>query len=961
MSKQNNIIRVQGAREHNLKNVSLSVPKDKMVVFTGVSGSGKSSMAFDTIYAEGQRRYVESLSSYARQFLGVLGKPNAELIEGLSPSISIDQKSVSHNRRSTVGTITEIYDYFRLLFAKAGHPFCPNCGKEITKLSVEEITTRMLDMLVSYSQVNKTEPYNVHITSPVVRQRKGEFEGLFDNLRAKGYTRVIVDGHEMSLDDDITLIKTNKHSVDAIIDSFSGTHKQLKDEIFLANVRSRMFNAIEQAVSLSDGLVYLHTSNEDKHLFSENFSCPDCNISLPEIEPRMFSFNSPVGACVTCKGLGTVIRINPDLLLNDNLTINEGGILPFQRAFTRDTWQGRIFKAFADDYGISLTRPLSQLTQKQRDALLNGVDKTYEVEGQNRQGRDTVIFEKWTGVIPELEKKHQETQSDYARREIEKYMTEITCETCHGHRLKDEVLNIRINDKNIFEVCNLPIDQTSKFVNDIESSLSQYEKEVTKAVLVEIKVRLNFLINVGLAYLTLNRSARTLSGGESQRIRLASQIGSGLSGVIYVLDEPSIGLHPRDVSALVKSLKSLRDLGNTIIVVEHDPETIINADHIVDFGEKAGIHGGKVVYEGSLEDFKNADTITSDYLFGKKQIAKRDPIYTSSGAIHLKGARQFNLKGVDVTFPLGHLIGVTGVSGSGKSTLVVETLYKGLKYYLEGRYDGMMGEFDHLDGYQYLDKVYLVDQSPIGRTPRSNPATYVGAFDLIRDIFAQTPDAKLRGYKKGRFSFNVKGGRCEKCAGAGSIKVEMQFLPDVYVTCDVCDGKRYNSETLEVKYKGKNIYDVLSMTVGEAVDFFASHKLLKKRLEALDEIGLSYLELGRQAPTLSGGEAQRVKLANELSRSEQGRTLYILDEPTTGLHLYDINKLLKALYKLVEKGNTVIIIEHNLDVIKNMDYIVDLGPDGGEGGGQLLFQGKPTDILKVKNSSTAQFLKNEVS
>ncbi len=953
--------KVQGAREHNLKNVNLEFPKDKLVVFTGISGSGKSSMAFDTIYAEGQRRYVESLSSYARQFLGVLGKPDVDFIEGLSPAISIDQKSVSHNRRSTVGTTTEIYDYFRLLFARAGHPFCPNCGREITKLSIEEITTKIVDLIVTYAKGQKLEPFDIKITSPVVRNRKGEFGGLFDNLRAKGYTDVIVDNKEMSLDDDISLIKTNAHTIDAVIDTLKISHSQIKDDVFLGNVRSRIFNAVEQAVSLSDGLVYLSTSKEDKHLFSENFSCPNCNIALPEIEPRMFSFNSPSGACDTCKGLGTVTRINPDLLLTKNLTINEGGVNPFKNVLVRDTWFGRLFKAFIDDVGIKQTKPLSEMTKKQEDALLNGMEKTFEVHGTNRQGRDTVIYERWKGVIPELERRYQESNSDYVRREIEKFMTEKECETCAGKRLREEVLNIKIADQNIFDVCDMPIVETLDFMKQVRSQFSQYEKEITKAVVSEINIRLNFLVNVGLGYLTLNRSSRTLSGGESQRIRLASQIGSGLSGVMYVLDEPSIGLHPRDVKALVDSLKNLRDIGNTIIVVEHDPETIVNADYIVDFGKKAGKYGGKVVYQGSYKDFEAADTLTSDYLFGRKDIKQRSSVYVSGGAITLQGAKQFNLKNVDVKIPLGHLVGVTGVSGSGKSTLIVETLYKGLKYYLDGRYDGIMGKFSSIDGYQYLDKVYLVNQSPIGRTPRSNPATYIGAFDLIRDIFAQTPDAKLRGYKKGRFSFNVKGGRCEKCAGAGSIKVEMQFLPDVFVTCDVCDGKRYNSETLEVKYKGKSIYDVLSMTIEDAVDFFGSHSILHKRLQALQDIGLAYLELGRPAPTLSGGEAQRVKLANELAKKEAGRTLYILDEPTTGLHLYDIDKLLKALYKLVEAGNTVVIIEHNLDVIKNMDYIVDLGPDGGDGGGQVLFQGRPDDIFSVKNSSTAQFLKKEVS
>ena len=950
-------IHINGAREHNLKNVNLTIPKDKFIVFTGVSGSGKSSMAFDTIYAEGQRRYVESLSSYARQFLGILGKPDVDFIEGLSPAISIDQKSVSHNRRSTVGTTTEIYDYLRLLFARAGHPFCPNCDREITKLSIDEITENMLPMLIDHAKQQKLLQYDVKITSPIVRNRKGEFAGLLNNLKAKGFDQAMIDGREVPLDNDITLIKTNKHTIHVVIDSLKGMYTQLKDPVFVANLRSRIFHAVEQAVTLSDGLVLLETSPQDQHLFSENFSCPICNISLPEIEPRIFSFNSPLGACETCKGLGTVIRINQELLMNKNLSISEGAIYPLKNVFIRETWFGRTFKTFLEHHNISSRIPVDQLSQEQLHILLYGSQNVLAVRGTNRHGEQTVIYEKFPGVVPELEKRYTETTSDYLRQDIERYMTEKVCEACTGRRLKDEVLNIRIGDKNIFEVCDMSIKETASYIQGLEKVFSQYESEVTKAVTAEIESRLAFLVNVGLSYLTLNRPSRTLSGGESQRIRLASQIGSGLSGVIYVLDEPSIGLHPRDVQALVHSLKDLNRLGNTIIVVEHDPETIMDAEYIVDFGRKAGLHGGEVVYQGTYTDFESADTITSDYLFGRKVIDKRHPVYVSHGSLILKGARQYNLKNITTEFPLGHLIGVTGVSGSGKSTLVVETLYKALEYYLRGRYDGIMGEFDALDGYQYVDTVYLVDQSPIGRTPRSNPATYVGAFDFIRDIFAQTPDARTRGYKKGRFSFNVKGGRCEKCSGAGSIKVEMQFLPDVYVTCDVCSGKRYNSETLEVKYKDKNIYDVLSMTIDEAVDFFGAYKPLRRKLESLKEIGLGYLEVGRPAPTLSGGEAQRVKLAHELARSEIGKTVYILDEPTTGLHLYDISKLLHALYTLVEKGNTVIVIEHNLDVIKNMDYIIDLGPDGGEAGGQVLFQGKPEDIQSAKNSATAQFLK----
>src|SRR3989344_1750372 len=955
----NKSIEVRGAREHNLKNVDVSIPKDQLVVFTGISGSGKSSMAFDTIYAEGQRRYVESLSSYARQFLGVLGKPDVDHIDGLSPSISIDQKSVSHNRRSTVGTITEIYDYFRLLFARVGHPYCHQCSTEISKLSVNEITNKIMALLISLSKNNKLKPLSVKITSPVVRQKKGEFSGLFDNLRSKGYDKTIVDNKIIGLNDDIGLIKTNKHDIDVIVDEISGSYKQFKDKVYFSNLRSRVFNDIEQAVSLSNGLVYLYISAYEKHLFSENFSCPNCNISLPEIEPRMFSFNSPLGACETCKGLGTIIRINPKLIINEKLTINEGGIMPYGRILLKDTWFTRLFQVFLEDVNVSVSQRLSTLKNEQIEKILYGSTKTYRVYGNNRHGEGTSILEKFNGVIPELERKYSESDSEYTRREIEKYMNEEVCTTCKGKRLKETVLHVKIQGKNIFEVCDMAVIHSIDFINHLENKLNSYEKTISHSILQEISARLTFLANVGLSYLTLNRAARTLSGGESQRIRLASQIGSGLSGVIYVLDEPSIGLHPRDVKALIDTLKELRDVGNTIIVVEHDPETIIQADHIVDFGEKAGKFGGKIVFQGNIEVFKSTDTITSNYLFSRSMIQKRENIQKElHGMLTIKKCSQYNLKNITASFPLGNLIGITGVSGSGKSTLIVETLYKALQYNLEGKYDSMMGKFEALDGYQYIDKVYLVDQSPIGRTPRSNPATYIGVFDFIRDIFAQSPDAKMRGYKKGRFSFNVKGGRCEKCSGGGSIKVEMQFLPDVYVMCDVCEGKRYNSETIEVKHKGKSIYDILSMTVDEALDFFANYRQVKNKLQTLHDIGLSYLELGRPAPTLSGGEAQRVKLANELSKKESGRTLYILDEPTTGLHLYDVNKLLKALYQLIGKGNTVIVIEHNLDVIKNVDYIIDLGPEGGEKGGELLYQGPTDAIIKNRHSYTGRYLRN---
>jgi len=951
----NDTIRIKGAREHNLQNVSLDIPKNSIVVFTGVSGSGKSSMAFDTIYAEGQRRYVESLSSYARQFLGILGKPDADYIEGLSPAISIDQKSVSHNRRSTVGTTTEIYDYLRLLFARIGHPFCSNCGTEITKLTTDEMVKKMTEQIMIHASSHKTRPFRAFITSPVVRDRKGEFAGLFDNLRAKGYEKAIIDNREISLDDDLGLIKTNKHSIDPIIDSIAISYSQVKDDVFRSSIQSRLFNAIEQATNLSNGLVYLRMDDE-AHLFSENFSCPNCNIALSEIEPRMFSFNSPQGACEHCKGLGTVIRINPKIVFNSNLTIGEGGILPYKNILDKDTWFARLLSTFFEENNIDTTVKISELSEEQRQLILYGSEKTFAVHGLNRQGRPTTIYEKYQGLIPDLEQKHGESDSEFMRREIEKFMNEEVCEECEGKRLKKEVLHIKVRDKNIVDVCDMPIASALVFLSEAVGTVSEYEKEVSRVIHQEIKERMQFLINVGLSYLTLNRGSRTLSGGESQRIRLASQIGSGLSGVIYVLDEPSIGLHPRDVAALIDSLKRLRDLGNTIIVVEHDTETILSADYIVDFGPKAGKFGGNIIFQGSLEEFKKADTLTSQYLFREKTLDRKETPSTTYGSLVIKGASQYNLKKVDASFPLGKMIGVTGVSGSGKSTLIIETLYKALLYNLEGKYEGTLGQYDMLDGYQYIDKVYLVDQSPIGRTPRSNPATYIGAFDHIRDIFAQSADAKMKGYSKGRFSFNVKGGRCEKCAGGGSIKVEMQFLPDMYITCDVCEGKRYNSETLDVRFKDKNIFDVLSMTVDEALTFFSAHRQLAHKLQSLKDIGLSYIELGRAAPTLSGGEAQRVKLAHELTKRDTGRTLYILDEPTTGLHMYDINKLLKALYMLVQKGNTVLIIEHNLDVIQNMDYIIDLGPDGGDKGGKIIASGSPEDIMKVKESYTGQYL-----
>lgn len=959
---------IKGAQEHNLKKINLAIPKNKLIVFTGVSGSGKSSLAFDTIYAEGQRRYVESLSAYARQFLGVMSKPRVDYIDGLSPSISISQKFVSHNPRSTVGTITEIYDYLRLLFARIGEPYCPNCNLKITKLSAEEIVKKIFNYSKNIFQKDPFKPIKLMLKAPLVRQRKGEFSGLLDNLRSRGFEEALIDRKKQDLNREIILIKTNQHTIEVIIDKFSLNKKNLQNQAFKANFRSRLFNSIEQGLTLSNGLITLiDENNKTEHLFSEKFSCPNCNFSLPEIEPRIFSFNSPLGACPRCKGLGYVNRIDPNLVLNKKLSINEGGILPFNRIFFQNTWFSRLFKTFLEDVGINPNIPIGKLNRQKIKLLLYGSDKIYQVRGLNRFGKETFIWEKFIGIIPELERRYYETNSKHSQMEIEKYVREEICEECQGKRLKPEVLSIKIEQKNIFQLSEMSIDEMCTFFEQLEKKVNQYKKEISQLIINEIKNRLRFLKNVGLNYLTINRPARTLAGGESQRIRLASQIGSGLTGVIYVLDEPSIGLHPKDIHALIKTLKTLKDLGNTIIVVEHDPETILAADFVVDFGPLAGKKGGKIVFAGSVSNLlKNNHSLTGKYLSGRNKISyyhrlNKERFNPDKGVLTISGCRQYNLKNITVSLPLGHLICVTGVSGSGKSTLITETLYPALRYYLEGNYKGQIGVFDKITNYQYLDKVYLVDQSSIGKTPRSNPATYIGLFDYIRDLFAQTNDARTRGYKKSRFSFNLKGGRCEKCRGGGTIKIEMQFLPDVYVKCNLCQGKRYNGETLEVRYKGKNIADILQLTVDEACQFFKNQPLIFRKLKTLQDVGLGYIQLGQPAPTLSGGEAQRVKLAHELSKKETGRTLYILDEPTTGLHLYDIEKLLQTLYKLVKRDNTVIIIEHNLEVIKNCQYIVDLGPEGGNRGGKVIYQGPINGILSVKDSYTGQYLSKNAS
>lgn len=951
-------IRIKGARQHNLKNISVDIPKNKLVVITGISGSGKSSLAFDTIYAEGQRRYVESLSAYARQFLGIMDKPDVDLIEGLSPSISIDQKGASRNPRSTVGTITEIYDYFRLLFARVGHPHCPQCGREISKMSLDEIVDKILKQIQDRVQDDKVKPHQFIILSPVVRAKKGEFKDLFENLKSKGYAKVRVDNRERDLNEETDLIKTNKHNIEAIIDRVNASYKELKSEVFISNFRSRLRTAIEQSLNLSDGLAIVCFDKEE-HLFSEKFSCPKCNISLSELEPRMFSFNSPLGACENCRGIGTVFAVDPKLIINENLSILEGGLLPFSKLYFHETWYVRLIKRICEEEGIDLNKQINKLTNKEMEILLYGTDKVYRVPGINRYGRPTVIYEKFTGVIKELERRYFETQSDWSQNEIQKYMREEICKLCRGARLKPEILSVTIGEQNISQISDRSIDNLYQyFSKELMSLLSPYEKEIARPISKEIFTRLNFLTSVGLSYLTISRRAESLSAGELQRIRLASQIGSGLTGVLYVLDEPSIGLHPRDVSSLIRTLKNLRDLGNTLIVVEHDRKTIESGDYLIELGPKAGKHGGKVVFTGSLPEMKKDKNLTGLYLSDKKKIsANQRKLTKTQGEIILKGAKQYNLKNINIRFPLGNLIGITGVSGSGKSSLITDTLYPALKYYLDGYYQESIGQFENLEGYQYLDRVYLVDQSPIGRTPRSNPATYVGFFDEIREIFSVTVDARERGFQKGRFSFNVKGGRCEKCQGAGVLKIEMQFLADVYIICDICNGKRYNQETLEVKYKGKNIYEILRMTVDEAADFFSSHFKVFSKLNFMQKTGLGYLELGQPAPTLSGGEAQRLKLGTELSRRETGRTLYILDEPTTGLHFYDVEKLLHTMNELVNRGNTVIIIEHNLDVIKNCQYIIDLGPEGGEKGGKVVYQGEINGILNVKGSYTGQYLR----
>ncbi len=968
----NRSIIITGARQHNLKDIHVSIPKNKLVILTGVSGSGKSSLAFDTLYAEGQRRYVESLSSYARQFLGMMEKPDVDHIEGLSPAISIDQKTTSHNPRSIVGTITEIYDYLRLLFARVGHPHCPECGKEIATQSVDQIIQHITDIL---EQRFDGTPMRFMILSPVVKQRKGEFSGLLENLRKQGYQKVRIDGQVFNINEDISLIKTNKHSIDVVIDRIvAGNDWMKQDEQARKQFQTRITASLEDALRLSDGFALVSFIQDaglsfpekpkDMHdvLFSEQFACSDCGISIDEIEPRLFSFNSPQGACETCNGLGTLLKIDSDTMIAPGLTLSEGAIIPFARMMSNDTWWARTVQEVVKDLSYNFRKTAwEDMDEKAHATLLHGSEKIYKVIGENRYGKETVIHEKFEGFITNLERRYEETDSDYIRKEIEKYMRKETCPACNGTRLKPEALSVHIAGNTIAEVTDLAIDKALSWTKALTNILSDKEKIIGEMVIKEIRSRLEFLVSVGLSYLTLNREAATLAGGEAQRIRLASQIGTGLSGVLYVLDEPTIGLHQKDNHRLIETLKNLREKGNTVVVVEHDKEVIENADYIIDFGPMAGKKGGDVVAQGSLQDItKNKYSLTGKYLSNKKKVTRKRITKNPEEYIDLEGATMYNLKNINVSFPLNRLVCITGLSGSGKSTLLHNTLYYNLAEQLGRSIDEKPGPLQSIKVPRKVKKVSLIDQSPIGRTPRSNPATYTKVFDYIRRIFANTQDAKVRGYKVGRFSFNVKGGRCEACQGEGKIKIEMQFLPDVYVTCDVCHGKRYNRETLEVKYKGKTIADVLDMEVDEAVAFFGSHGTLRKKLKTLQDVGLGYIELGQPAPTLSGGEAQRVKLAKELSIRSNEHTVYLLDEPTTGLHFYDIQKLLNVLHKLIEQDNTVIVIEHTMEVIRNTDWIIDLGPEGGEKGGKVVATGKPEDIMVNKNSLTGAYLQKEI-
>jgi excinuclease ABC subunit A len=932
---------IRGAREHNLKDVSLELPRDALIVFTGLSGSGKSSLAFDTIFAEGQRRYVESLSAYARQFLGQMDKPDVDFIEGLSPAVSIDQKSTNRNPRSTVGTITEVYDYLRLLFARAGRPHCPQCGQAVSRQSPQQIVDQILTMPATTK---------FQVLAPVVRERKGEFVDLFSDLVTQGYSRARVDGETIQLSEPPKLKKQEKHTIEVVVDRLTAK----------AESKSRLTDSIETALKLASGLVILDfvdaKGGDKERTFSEHLACHDCNLSFEELEPRSFSFNSPFGACPDCSGIGTKLEVDDELIIpDDSISINEGAIAPWAGGQSSEYFL-RLLDALASELKFSMDTPWKKLSVKAKDAVINGFDYEVQVKYKNRYGRVRNYSTGFEGVVPFIHRRHSETDSDYSREKYEAYMRETPCPACKGARLKPEVLAVTIGGKSIAEVCLLSIDDCATFLKGIE--LNAREAQIAERVMKEVHARLGFLLDVGLDYLSLDRPAATLSGGEAQRIRLATQIGSGLVGVLYVLDEPSIGLHQRDNRRLIDTLTRLRNLGNTLIVVEHDEETIRTADWVVDIGPGAGEHGGRVVVSGSYEDLiASEESITGAYLSGRKSIeipSERRPVDPKRKLV-VKGAKENNLKDIEVEIPLGLFVSVTGVSGSGKSTLVNDILYTTLANKLNGA-RLVPGRHRTVTGIDQLDKVVHVDQSPIGRTPRSNPATYTGVFDKVRALFAETTEAKVRGYQQGRFSFNVKGGRCENCSGDGTITIEMNFLPDVYVPCEVCHGARYNRETLEVHYKGKTIAEVLDMPIEQAHSFFESVPTIARYLKTLCDVGLGYVRLGQSAPTLSGGEAQRVKLATELQRRSTGRTIYVLDEPTTGLHFEDVSKLLGVLKRLVETGNTVVVIEHNLDVIKSSDWVIDMGPEGGFRGGLVVAEGTPEDVAKVKESYTGQFL-----
>ena len=952
----NDKIVIKGAKVHNLKNISLEIPRDKLIVVTGLSGSGKSSLAFDTLYAEGQRRYVESLSSYARQFLGIMEKPDVERIDGLSPAISIDQKTTSKNPRSTVGTVTEIYDYIRLLYARIGVPYCPNCGKKIEKQSIDQIIDKILTL---------PENTRIQILAPIVRGRKGEYKKELENFRKEGFVRVRVDGEIYDLSDEINIDKNKKHEIELVVDRI----------VIREDIRSRLTESVETALKNANNMVVISVvpkedmdlssfggiKREDgttEILFSCNYACPDCGFSFPELTPRMFSFNNPFGACPDCLGIGYLMKIDEDLIIPDKDKTLYDGVKAFGASTMKkgETMAKMYFEAIGKHYGVDIKKPIKKLPREFLERILYGTDEPIDFEFQSAYGTRK-FSSPFEGVIPTLERRHSETKSQGMRDFYEMYMSNLDCPTCKGSRLKKEILSIKIGDKNINELTNMPINKIQEYLRGLE--LSEKDKMISELILKEIDKRLQFLIDVGLEYLTLSRSSGTLSGGESQRIRLATQIGSGLTGVLYILDEPSIGLHQRDNDKLLATLKKLRDLGNTLIVVEHDEDTMYAADEIIDIGPGAGVHGGNVMAQGTAEEIKKVEnSITGQYLSGRKKIEvpKTRRKAVKSKCIEVKGAIEHNLKNIDVKFPLGVFTCVTGVSGSGKSTLVNEILYKTVAQKLNGSNE-KPGKCKTVKGIENIDKIINIDQSPIGRTPRSNPATYTGVFDEIRNLFAETNEAKLRGYGKGRFSFNVPGGRCESCQGDGVHKIEMHFLPDVYVPCEVCKGKRYNHETLEIKFKGKTISDVLDMTVEEALEFFDKVPKIKNKMQTLYDVGLGYIKLGQSSTTLSGGEAQRVKLATELSKRATGKTLYILDEPTTGLHIADVHRLVDILQRLVDTGNTAIVIEHNLDLIKTCDHIIDLGPEGGDAGGEIVAVGTPEQVCKNERSYTGMFLK----